>query len=65
MILYQYGKNQFFIFRLRDIVDLNILQTNWPRAFWPISQKPDFSEVWDLCSNTASNIKFLYGPIQK
>ena len=38
--LYQRAKNQTY--RDRDIVDLKTLPTNWPRAFWSISQEPDF-----------------------
>ena len=38
------------------------MQSDWPRAFWPISQEPDFPQVWDLCKNTAVNINFLYRP---
>ena len=34
------------------------------RAFLPISQKPEFSQVWDLCKNTANIIKFLIDQIQ-
>ena len=37
-------------------VDLKILQTDWLRAVWPMSQEQDFSQVWGLCSNTANNI---------
>ena len=44
----------------RDIVDLKILQSDWSRAFSPLSQEPDFSQVWDLCKNTSNTIKFLY-----
>ena len=55
-------KNQAFSsFCSRDIVNLKILQSDWSRAFWPISLEPDFSQAWDLCKNTA-NIKFLYRP---
>ena len=57
MNLHQYAKNQAFSsFCSRDIVNLKILQSDWLRAFWPISQKPD------LCKNTANIIKFLYRP---
>ena len=35
----------------RDIVDLKTLQSDWPRAFWSISQEQDFY-----------NIIFHYGP---
>ena len=41
-------------------VDLRILQSDWLRAFWPVSQESDFSQVWDLCNNTANNKNFLY-----
>ena len=29
-------------------------------TFWPISQEKKFPQIWDLCSNTASNINFHY-----
>ena len=61
MNLHQYAKNQAFSsFCSRDIVNLKVLQSDWLRAFWPISQEPDFSQVWDLCKNTANIIKLLY-----
>ena len=41
-------------------VDLKILQSNWLRAFWPISWEMAFSQIWDLCRNTANNISFHY-----
>ena len=44
------------------MVDLKILQTDWPRAFWPISQELDFSKVWDLWTNTVNKIDFPYRP---
>ena len=59
----QYAKNQAFsLFCSRDIVDLKIQQSDWSRAFWPISQELDFSQAWDLCKNTENIIKFLYRP---
>ena len=42
-----------------DIVDLKILQCNWLKTFWPISQEQEFSQIWDLCRNT-TNINFHY-----
>ena len=48
MNLYQHGKNQTSVsICFRYVVDLSdeILQSDWPRAFWPISQEPDFSQV--------------------
>ena len=41
----------------REIVDLNILQSDWLRAFWPISQKQDFQDLW---RNTANKINLHY-----
>ena len=37
---------------------LKILHTDRLRTFWPISQEPEFSQIWDLCKNTANNINF-------
>ena len=36
------------------------MQSDWPMAFWPIFQKPDFSQTRDLCRNIANSIKFHY-----
>ena len=61
MNLHQHVKNQVFSsFCSREIVDLQILQSDWPRAFWPMSQKPDFPEVWDFCKNTSINIHYFH-----
>ena len=61
--MYQHSKNQALsLFCSRDIVDLKLLQSDWPSTFWPISQEPDFSQAWDLCKNTTNNIKFLSKP---
>ena len=43
-----------------DIFNLKILQSDWPRAFWPISQKSNFFQIWNLNRNTANNINFHY-----
>ena len=46
MNLYQHAKNQAFsLFCSRDIVGLKILQSDWSRAFWPIYQEPEFSQI--------------------
>ena len=37
------------IFFPGNITDLKILQSDWPTAFWPISQETDFFQIWDLC----------------
>ena len=55
--MYKHAKNQAVsLFCYRDIGDLKILQSDWPRRFWPISRESDFSQVWDLCKNTTNNI---------
>ena len=53
--LYPAKKWGFFI-----ILFQRFLQSDWLRAFWPVSQESDFSQVWDLCNNTANNKNFLY-----
>ena len=59
MDLYQYAKNQVIsLFCSRDIFDQKILQFDWPRTFWSISQEPDFSIAWNLRRNLAKNINF-------
>ena len=46
MNLYQHAKNQAFSsFYPRDIFDLKILQSDWPGAFWAISQESEFSQI--------------------
>ena len=58
---YQLAKNEaassiFF----REILHLKILQSDWLRAFWPISQEQDLSQIKDLCMNRANNKNFHY-----
>ena len=55
MTLYQHAKNQA---TSRCMFDLKIQQSDWPRAFWSISQEQDLSQIWDLCRDTANNINF-------
>ena len=43
-----------------EIVDWKIQQSVWLRPFWPISQEKHFSQIYDLCRNTANNINFHY-----
>ena len=35
------------------------------RAFWPTSQEQDFSQIEDLCRNTANNITITYNIIEQ
>ena len=63
MNLYQHAKNyNFSSFCFRDIIDLKIIQYDWPGEFWPISQEPDFSQIWNFCKNRENNINFCYRP---
>ena len=39
---------------------LKILQSHWLRTFLPISQELEFSQIWDLCRNTANVKNFHY-----
>ena len=61
MNLYQHAKNQAIsLICSGDMVDWKILQFDWLRTFWPISQESEFSQISDLCRNTANNIDFHY-----
>ena len=40
------------------MLDLNISQSKWLRAFWPIFQEQNFSQTEDLYRNTVNNIYF-------
>ena len=63
MNLYQHKKNQAISsFCSRYIFDLKILQYYWPRAFWHKSEKPDFTQIWNLCNNIAYSVNFHYRP---
>ena len=44
--LYQHAKNEAVSSICSgEIVDLKILQFDWLRAFWPISQEQDFFQI--------------------
>ena len=46
MSLYQHAKNQAIsLLCSGDLVDLKILQSDWQRAFWRISQEPDYPQI--------------------
>ena len=55
-----YKIQAFSSFCSRDIVDFEILPSEWS-----MSQESDFAKVWKLCKNTANNINFLYWPISE
>ena len=59
--LHQEAKNQAISFIcFGDMVDLKILQFDWLRTFWPISQEQKFFQILDLGRNTTKNISFHY-----
>ena len=37
---------------------LRILQFDWLRAFWLITQEPEVIQTWDLCRQKANNMNF-------
>ena len=44
-----------------------ISQSDWPRAFWAISQEPEFSQIWNLFSHTRITViqTFIIDQIDK
>ena len=62
MNLYQHTKNQDFLFYSGDIFDLKFLESDWPRAFWELSQELEFSQIWDLPKHAVIKINFHYRP---
>ena len=66
MNLYQHVKNEAVSsISLGDMADIKMLESDCLKALWPISKKPDFSQLWDLCKNTASNTFFHSEQIKK
>ena len=61
---YQHAKNEAVssIFS-REILDLKILQSEWLRAFWAISQEQYFSQTEDLRSNIDFHYRMNSGKI--
>ena len=58
---YQHAKNEAVSsIYSGEIVDLKIPQSEWLKASWPISQEQHFSQIEDLCKNTANDIDFHY-----
>lgn len=42
-----------------DIANLKMLQSHWPRAFWPKTQEQELSQIWNLC-RSVNNLNFHY-----
>ena len=40
------------------MLDLKIPQSEWLRAFWPVSQEQSFSQTENLYRKTTNNINF-------
>ena len=59
--LHQHAKNQAIsLICSGDMVGWKILQFDWLRTLHPTSQEQKFSQIWDLCRNTANNTNFHY-----
>ena len=59
--LYQHIKNEAVsLICSGEIVDLKTLQSDWLRAFWPISQEQDFFPNIRLVQDTTNNTNFHY-----
>ena len=57
--LYQHAKNEpISSICSGEIFDLKIPQSEWLKAFWPISQEQHFSQIENLYRNTANDINF-------
>ena len=62
MNLYQHAKNDAVLWICSG--DIKILQSDWLRAFWPISQEKDFSK-YRICARTQQIIQiFIIEQIQ-
>ena len=58
--LYQHAKNEAVsLICYGKMLDLKILQSEWLRAFWPISQEQHFLQLEDLYRNMVNNIHFF------
>ena len=56
MDFYRHAKNEAISsICSAEIVHLKILQSDWLRAFWPIIQEQDLSQILDLCLNPTNN----------
>ena len=59
MNLYQHAKNKAItLIHSGDMVDLKILQSDWLRIIWSISQEPNVSQIF--VQNSANNINLNY-----
>ena len=61
MNFYQHTKNEAVSWICSgEMEDLKILQCDWLRASFPMSEKKDFPQIWNLFRNTANDINFHY-----
>ena len=49
-----------FLISSREMVNKKILKPDWLTTFQAIFLEQTFSQIWDLCKNTANNIYFHY-----
>ena len=57
--LYQHIKNEAVSSICSgEMLDLKIPQSEWLRAFWPVSQEQSFSQIENLYRKTTNNINF-------
>ena len=50
-------KNQFIpLISLWDTANWKIQPSDWPGAFWALSQEPDFSQTWNLFKHAAITV---------
>ena len=47
-------KSDYFI----DLFWRYILQSDWLKTFWAVSQEQKLSQIWDLCRKTGNKINF-------
>ena len=58
---YQNAKNKAaLLICSEEMLDLKTLQSEWLRAFWPLSQERHFSQIEDLYRDTTNNINFHF-----
>ena len=43
---------------LFDRADFRILKSEWPTSFCLITQKPEISQIWNLCWHKVNNLNF-------
>ena len=55
-------KNQAISSFCSTDIDLKIMQSDWPREFWRMYQKPDFPHTLDLYRHIVKNVNSYHRP---